>query len=273
MIISNSSAPLIMGVLNVTPDSFSDGGRYDNLESAVKHFDEMVEQGADIIDIGGESTGPGSKDVSLEEELRRVIPLLKRVRKRSDVLISVDTYKAKVAEQSLALGADIINDVLAFRGDVQMADVLAKHSNQIVIMYSKDATGRTTGEANHYDDIVQHIKDFFTERIDFAQKKGITTDRLILDPGQGAFVSSNPKYSLQILKRLDEFRSFGLPLLIGSSRKSFIGQVLSLPLREREEGSCAATAVAVMNSANIIRVHNVKASRRVVDMVYAIKKS
>lgn len=270
--ITASDGPLIMGILNVTPDSFSDGGKYNNLDKAIRRFEEMVKNGADIIDIGGESTGPGSQDVSQEEELARVIPVLKEIRKRSDILISVDTYKQEVAHQALENGADIINDVLAFRGDGDIAGILSNYENQIIIMYSKDATGRTTGEAIDYADVIKHIKDFFTERIEYAEEKGISRDRLILDPGQGAFVSSIPKYSMQILKHLKEFKSFGLPIMIGSSMKSFIGEVLKLPLHERCEGSCACAAIAVENGASIIRTHNVKETRRVVDMVHAIKE-
>ncbi|MBD3156386.1 dihydropteroate synthase [Candidatus Peregrinibacteria bacterium] len=269
--ITPNGPPLVMGILNLTPDSFSDGGEYDSLDSAIKRFDEMVEQGADIVDLGGESTGPGSVDVTEEEELKRVIPVLKQVRKRSDVRISVDTYKAKVARQALEHGADIINDVLAFRGDGDIAGMLSNYDNQIIIMYSKDATGRTTGEDREYTDVIRHIKEFFTERIAFAEKKGISRDRLILDPGQGAFVSTVPKYSLQILKNLRAFKSFGLPLMVGSSRKSFIGETLGLPLHERKEGSCACAAVAVGHGADIIRVHAVKEARRVADMVYAVR--
>lgn len=269
--IKPNGRPLIMGILNVTPDSFSDGGDFNQLDKAVEHFDQMIKDGADIVDIGGESTGPGSIDVSEEEELKRVIPVLKEVRKRSDILISVDTYKAEVARQALENGADIINDVLAFRGDGDIAGVLSKYDNQVIIMYSKDATGRTTGEARDYHDVVQHIKDFFTERIEFAEKKGISRDRLILDPGQGAFVSSIPKYSLQILKKLREFKSFDLPIMVGSSRKSFIGETLGLPLHDRKDGSCACVAVAVGHGADILRVHAVKESRRVADMVYAVR--
>lgn len=257
----------------MTPDSFSDGGKYNDLDKAIKHFEEMVEQGADIIDIGGESTGPGSHDVSDEEELARVMPILKAVRKRSDILISIDTYKQEIAKQALDAGADIINDVLAFRGDGDVAGTLASYDNQVIIMYSKDATGRTTGDPREYADVIKHIKDFFVERIEFAERKGISKDRLILDPGQGAFVSSKPEYSLQILKHLDEFRSFGLPVMVCPSRKSFIGEVLKLPLHERCEGSCACVAVAILNGASIVRVHSVKDAKRVVDMVYAIRKS
>lgn len=269
--IQPNGKPRIMGILNLTPDSFSDGGEHNTMKSAIKRFDEMIKQGADIVDLGGESTGPGSVDVSEEEELKRVIPVLKEVRKRSDILISVDTYKAEVAKQALENGADIINDVLAFRGDGDFAGTLANYDNQIIIMYSKDATGRTTGEDREYADVIQHIKDFFTERIAFAEKKGISRDRLILDPGQGAFVSTISKYSLQILKNLREFKSFGLPLMVGSSRKSFIGETLGLPLHERKEGSCACVAVAVGHGADIIRVHAVKEAKRVADMVYAVR--
>jgi dihydropteroate synthase len=265
--------PLVMGVLNITPDSFSDGGKYNITDQAIIRFDEMVEHGADIIDIGGESTGPGSVDVSEEEELERVIPVLEAVRKRCDIWISVDTYKSKVAKQALQSGADMINDVLAFRGERNMAEVLAAEEVPVVFMYSKDPSGRTSGHDQKYEDVVQHITDFFEERIKFAESHGIPKGRIIVDPGQGAFVSPEPKYSLEILRRLKEFETFGLPILIGSSRKSVIGKTLNLPLHQRLEGSLACAAVAVMNGASIVRVHDVKATRRTLDMVSAIMES
>ncbi|MFC1655462.1 dihydropteroate synthase [Patescibacteria group bacterium] len=265
--------PLVMGILNVTPDSFSDGGKFNLEDQAVKRFEEMIEEGADIIDIGGESTGPGSQDVSLKEELERVIPILQRVRKISDVWISVDTYKAKVAKQALDAGANMINDVLAFRGDARMLDVVKESDVPIVLMYSKDPTGRTTGKEKNYEDVVEHIKIFLEERIKLAEQNGIKKERIIVDPGQGAFVSSDPKYSLQILDRLQEFKTLGVPILIGSSRKSVVGQTLNLPLHQRLEGSLACAAVAVMNGASIIRAHDVKETRRLIDMVDAIGKS
>lgn len=265
--------PLVMGVLNVTPDSFSDGGKFNSTKKAAARFDEMVDEGADIIDIGGESSGPGSKEVSEEEELNRVIPLLKEVRGHSDIWISVDTYKAEVAREALNAGADMINDVLALRGDSKICKIIADAKVPVVLMYSKDPTARTTSDPKQYDDVISHIKVFLEERIKIAQVCGIKKDRIIIDPGQGAFISGDPKYSLQILKRLKEFEEFKLPILIGSSRKSLIGMTLKLPLHERLEGSLACAAVAVMNGAKIIRSHDVKETRRVIDMVWAIMQS
>lgn len=262
--------PLVMGILNVTPDSFSDGGKFHNLGQAVEYAMEMVEQGADIIDIGGESTGPGSKDVNMEEELARVMPVLEVLRKQTDAWISVDTWKSGTARTVLEAGADMINDVTALRGDANMAQTLAGYDVPVVLMYSKDATPRTTREDVHYDDVVETVSRFFRERIPFAEKSGIARGRLVLDPGMGAFVSANPVYSLQLLNRLDQFLEFELPLLVGPSRKSFIGQVLNVPLNQRLEGSLGACAAAVMRGASILRVHDVQETRRLADMVFAV---
>jgi dihydropteroate synthase len=231
---------------------------------------EMVEQGADIIDIGGESTGPGSKDVNMEEELARVMPVLEVLRKQTDAWISVDTWKSGTARTVLEAGADMINDVTALRGDANMAQTLAGYDVPVVLMYSKDATPRTTREDVHYDDVVETVSRFFRERIPFAEKSGIARGRLVLDPGMGAFVSANPVYSLQLLNRLDQFLEFELPLLVGPSRKSFIGQVLNVPLNQRLEGSLGACAAAVMRGASILRVHDVQETRRLADMVFAV---
>lgn len=265
--------PLVMGVLNVTPDSFSDGGKYKNNNEAVEEALKMFEQGADIVDIGGESTGPGSKDVSADEELSRVLPVLESLRKKTEGWISVDTYKAEVARRALEAGADMINDVTAFRGDPKMAQTLAGYDVPVVLMYSKDSTARTTRENVQYEDIIAKIKDFFEERITAAVKSGIARERLLLDPGMGAFVSADPKYSLQILNRLEDLLKFKLPLAVGPSRKSFIGQVLDVPLNQRLEGTLASCAVAVMHGASILRVHDVQETRRTVDMVRAIMTS
>lgn len=266
--------PRVMGVLNVTPDSFSDGGKYHHLDAAVKHFDKMVEDGVDIVDIGGESTGPGSHDVSLEEELKRVIPVLKKLRKRnSNIWLSIDTYKAEVARQAIEAGVDMVNDVLALRGDKGMRDLIATSGISVVLMYSKDNSGRTTGESRQYMDVVEYISDFFKDKMQYAQKCGIKSEQIILDPGMGVFVSSDPKYSLQILKRLREFQELGHPILIGPSRKSFIGQTLGLPLHDRVEGSFASAVVAMMNGAAIVRAHDTKETCRVRDMFYAIEQS
>lgn len=265
--------PLVMGILNVTPDSFSDGGKFRTREEAVEYALEMVEQGADILDVGGESTGPGSKDVGPDEELSRVLPVLELLCAKTDAWISVDTYKSSVAKAALEAGADMINDVTALRGDAGMAGVLAGYDVPVVLMYSKDPTPRTTREEVHYDDVVRTVKDFFTERIGVAAAGGIARERLILDPGMGAFVSADPRYSLQLLHRLGEFLSFDLPVLVGPSRKSFIGQVLDVPLNRRLEGTLAACAAAVMNGASILRVHDVQETRRLADMVHAIMTS
>lgn len=259
--------PLVMGILNVTPDSFSDGGKFFEPKVAVDRALAMINEGADIIDIGGESSGPGSEHVSLEEELKRILPVVRQLRAQTDAWISIDTYKAEVARQTIEIGADLINDVTAFRGDSDMADFLGKHEIPVVIMYSKDATARTTREMLQYKDVVRTVKDFLQERLEYGMRAGIARERFILDPGMGAFVSGDPQYSLQILKRLGEFQDFGLPILVGASRKGFIGN------SDRLEGSLACAAMAVMNSASILRVHDVKETRRVVDMIHAIAGS
>ncbi|HLG25339.1 MAG TPA: dihydropteroate synthase [Candidatus Gracilibacteria bacterium] len=265
----NNGKPLVMGILNVTPDSFSDGGKYAHPDKALKRALEMVREGADIIDVGGESSGPGSQDVSLKDELERVIPVFEKLRKETDVILSVDTCKADVALHALNIGVDMVNDVTALRGDPTMAQALAKYDAPVVIMYSKDPSARTTREPQQYDDVVATVRDFLSDRIEYGVRQGIKKSRFILDPGMGAFVSSDPKYSLQLLNRLDELKDFGLPILVGPSRKSFIPG----PIEERLEGSLAACAVAVMNGAGILRVHDVQQTRRVVDMVHAIMHS
>ncbi len=274
-------SPLIMGILNVTPDSFSDGGKFVNEDVAVARALQMLDEGAEIIDIGGESSGPGSKDVSLEEELKRVIPVVKALKmallqtqqdaqKRS--IISVDTYKAEVARQSLEAGADMINDVTALRGDSKMAEVLAKYPHvPVVIMYSKDPTARTTRENVQYDDVIATVRKFLEERVALGVKEGIERERFIIDPGMGAFLSGDPKYSLEILRRLQEFSGMNLPVLIGASRKGFIGHVMGgLPVDQRLEGSLACAAIAMQNGAKILRVHDVKETRKFATMLAAI---
>ena len=262
--------PIVMGVLNVTPDSFSDGGKYANPRKAVEKALAMVEEGVDIIDIGGESTGPDSKNVSVAEELSRVMPVILELRAKTKSWLSIDTYKADVAVEALEAGVDMVNDVTALRGDPKMGKLLAGYDVPVVLMYSKDPTPRTTRKAVAYRDVVSTVKRFLSDRIKVAIHCGIQKERLVVDPGMGAFLSLNPKYSLQVIRRLSELQSFHCPVLVGPSRKSFIGQVLNLPLHERVEGTLAACVVAVMNGASILRVHDVKETRRVVDMVHAI---
>jgi len=254
-----------MGILNVTPDSFSDGGQYLNLEAAEVRALEMIKQGAEIIDIGGESSGPGSIDVDVEEEVRRVVPVIEMLRKTipKTIIISVDTYKAAVARQAIEFGANMINDITALRGDPKMAELVAQTGVPIVLMYSKDPTARTTREEVHYDDVVVTIKDFLRERIAYAQAHGIKRRQIIIDPGMGAFVSAVPEYSWEILERLHEFKEFDLPILVGASRKSFLGGALN----ERLGPTLQAHMLAIKNGADIIRVHDVKDHRVVMEQL------
>jgi dihydropteroate synthase len=261
--------PLIMGILNVTPDSFSDGGEFVGVNKAVDRALQMEEEGADIIDIGGESTGPDSKHVSAHEEIKRVIPVFEKLRNKTKIFLSIDTYKHSTALHALNVGANMVNDVTAFRGSEKMAESLANYDVPIVIMYSKDKTPRTTKKVVEYDNVVKTIKKFLKERIEYGVNAGIKRKRFIIDPGMGMFVGGDPKYSMQILRRLKEFDDFGLPVLVGPSRKSFIGG----NIKERLEGGLAAAAIAVYNSASIIRTHDVKETRKVVDMAYTIRDS
>lgn len=247
----------IMGILNVTLDSFSDGGKFFNVAKALQRAKQMIKEGADIIDVGGESSGPGSKFVTVEEELRRVIPVIKKlapVAKKRKILISIDTYKAEVAGQAIEAGARIVNDVTALRGDPEMVRVVAQTGVKIVLMYSKDSSARTTRKKKRYKDVVKTVMRFLEERIDFALKSGIKRSQIIIDPGMGMFLSAISKYSFEILRRLAEFKKLGFPILIGASKKSFLPGQTS----ERLGPTLIAHLVAIQNGANIIRVHDVK---------------
>ena len=264
-----------MGILNVTPDSFYDGGQFDAEEKAYERALEMINEGADIIDIGGESTGPGSGEVSVEEELGKVIPILERVQKwkvesgkslssflfplssSHSPLCSVDTYKATAAQESLKAGAAIINDVTAGRGDPEMFNVIAKTGCKYVMMHSKDNSPRTTINEVEYDDVLKTIHEFFEVRIAEAEKCGIKREQLILDPGLGHFVSSDPKYSWQILENLEFLQNFGCPILVSPSRKSFTAENPDQPPEGRLEGTLRATRMAVEHGASIVRTHDV----------------
>jgi len=246
----------IMGILNVTPDSFSDGGKYFDADIAAQKALQMIRDGADIVDVGGESTGPNSSPVTEEEELRRVIPVIEKIKKvaaKKMPIVSIDTYKSEVARQAIEVGASIVNDVTALRGDSKMASLVAKTGVKVVLMYSKDSSPRTTREAKQYKDVVKTVVDFLNERIDFALKSGIKKSQIIIDPGMGAFVSSEPKYSLEILRRLREIKKLGFPILVGTSRKS----LLPGTVEHRDAPTFIANLVAVKNGADILRVHEV----------------
>jgi len=266
--------PLVMGVLNVTPNSFYEKGKYVEVDDAVARFDEMVKEGADIIDIGGESTGPGSKDVDEKDELKRVLPVLKKVcKKRTKCWTSIDSYKPKVVAAALKEGVNMVNDIMALRSDPKLAKLIVKEKVPVVLMYTKDDSGRTSRKKPKYEDVVDEVKKFLKKRIKYAKEMKIAPEQIILDPGQGAFISMDPVQSCKILKRLKEFRQFGHPVLVGSSRKSFIGETLDLPIEERLEGGLACATAAILNGASIIRTHDVAATRRAVDMAWAIKNA
>ncbi|MEK7085667.1 MAG: dihydropteroate synthase [Patescibacteria group bacterium] len=251
--------PLIMGILNVTPDSFSDGGKFNSIEKALKRAKEIEEEGADIIDIGGESTGPNSQNVSLKEELNRVIPVIKRLRQISKLPISIDTYKSEVAKQALENGANIINDVTALRGDKNMAKIAAKYNCPIILMYSKDNSPRTTKKAVEYKDVMNTIKTFLKSRIKYAKQQGIKNSQIIIDPGMGAFVSGIPEYSFEIIAKLNQLKSLKFPILIGISRKSFLGGEIGT----RDSKSAALSAIAYLNGADIIRTHDIQSTKQI----------
>lgn len=258
-----SNKPKIMGILNVTPDSFSDGGKFNTIEKALKHAHEMEIAGADIIDIGGESTGPGSKDVSEEEELARIMPILNALRPKTKLQISIDTYKSQVANRALLEGVDMVNDVSGLRGDTKMAQTAATFNCPIIIMFAKDNTPRTTVQKVEYDDIIETIGDFFIRQIEYAKSQGIKPKNIILDPGMGQFISSNPKYSMEIIERLNELvQKFPQNrFLLGISRKSFLGG----ELKDRDELAKPLTELAIQNGASIIRTHDVKSVKGIID--------
>lgn len=259
--------PLVMGILNVTGDSFYDGGRYADKDAAVDRGLEMYEDGADIVDVGGESTRPGAEPVPADEEIRRVVPVIADLAERIDVPISVDTYKTNVAGEALAAGADIINDISALRFGDGMDELVRSSGVPVVLMHMKGAP-RDMQDNPVYDDVVGEIRDFLQSRVEYALSKDIDRDSLIIDPGIG--FGKTTEHNLRIISELRSFRPIGCPVLVGPSRKSFIGNVLDLPLEERIEGTAAAVAASVINGADIVRVHDVREMVRVVTLTGAI---
>jgi len=258
-----------MGILNVTPDSFSDGGVYFDKEKAVEHALRMQEEGADIIDIGGESTRPGAKAVTLKEEINRVVPVIGALAKKVNIPISIDTYKSEVADAALSAGASIVNDISGLRFDRKMPKVAARHKTPVVIMHIK-GTPKNMQKNPSYKALIPEILDYLTGSIAIARYAGIQDDMIIIDPGIG--FGKTLEHNLEIINRLHEFRGFEKPILIGPSRKSFIGKILGgLPSEERIEGTASAIAIGIFNGANIIRVHDVKAMSRVAKVADAVR--
>ena len=257
-----------MGVLNVTPDSFYDGGRRPVPEKAVADGVELAAAGADIIDIGGESTRPGARAISKEEELERVLPVVRGLRRAVSIPISIDTYKAHVAEAALGEGADIVNDISALRFDPAMVVLVAAEKVPVVLMHMQ-GTPRTMQAEPRYGDVLREVKDFLATQIRLALDSGIAPERIIIDPGIG--FGKTLDHNLRILHGLAELSRLGQPLLVGASRKAFIGKILDVPPDERLEGSLAAAVAAVLSGANIIRAHDVKETRRAVNVADALR--
>ena len=257
--LKHQSYTLIMGILNMTPDSFSDGGQFKSHNKAIDHALKMVEEGANIIDIGGESTRPGAEAVQLEEELSRTIPIIEAVRLKSDCLISIDTYKSKVAKTALAAGADMVNDISGLTFDHNMASLVAERNVPVIIMHIKGKP-RDMQKNPNYDNLIKEIKAFFEVQIAIAKKAGIDSGNIILDPGIG--FGKRLEDNFEIIRELGQISTMGYPVLLGPSRKSFIGFTLDLPVEERIEGTLASITAGVINGARIVRVHDIRATRR-----------
>ncbi len=253
---STTGHTYVMGILNVTPDSFSDGGKWLDRDNCIRHVETMMAEGADIIDVGGQSTRPGYKEVGVEEEIERVAPIIEAIKARFEVPLSLDTYRAEVAGAGIVAGADLINDIWGLKADSQMAKVIAKTQVACCLMHNrKEAV---------YEDFMQEVAADLAHTIHMAQTAGIADDRIILDPGVG--FGKTLEQNLEVIDCLEELHVLGYPLLLGCSRKSFIGQILDVPVEERLEGTLVTTALAVMKGCMFVRVHDVKENARTIAM-------
>jgi len=253
----------IVGILNVTPDSFSDGGKWDTLDSALRQAEEMIEHGAAIVDVGGESTRPGYESITEQQEIDRVAPVIEALRSRCGVPISIDTYKSAVAAEALRAGADMVNDIWGLKRDPDMAGVIAHFGAVCCLMHNRDSLD--------YSDFMRDMLYELRESAALAEKAGISPDRIILDPGIG--FGKTYEMNLEAINRLDLLKGLGYPVLLGASRKSVIGITLDLPVTERLEGSLAAAVIGVVRGCSFIRVHDVRETRRAIKMTEAILKS
>lgn len=264
MIIANREFDLnkthIMGILNVTPDSFSDGGKYNTIDMAIKHTEEMIADGAAIIDVGGESTRPGYTKISDEEEIDRVVPVIEKIKAQFDIPVSIDTYKSVVAKAAIEAGADILNDIWGLKADKNMAKVVKDTNAFCVIMHNRE----NTDYSNFVEDMLSDLR----ESVDIALNAGIEKEKIILDPGVG--FAKSFENNLSAIKHVERLKELGYPVLLATSNKSVIGLALDLPKEERLEGTMATSAIAVMKGCSFVRVHNVKANRRIIDMMEAV---
>jgi dihydropteroate synthase len=257
-----------MGIVNVTPDSFSDGGKYFDPSRAVAHGEQMARDGADIVDIGGESTRPGARAVSADEEISRVLPVIRGLRAKISLPISIDTTKSEVARAALDEGADVVNDISALGFDPAMAPLVAREKAPIVLMHMQ-GTPRTMQQNPFYENVVEEVKEFLRRRVQFALAAGVEADKIIVDPGIG--FGKNIEHNLALLRGLGALADLGRPILVGTSRKTFIGKLLDAAPKERLEGSLAAAVAAALAGANIVRVHDVKEAARAVRVADALR--
>lgn len=255
----------IMGILNVTPDSFSDGGKWNRLDEALFHTEEMIKDGAEIIDIGGESTRPGYQKVTQEEEINRVVPYIEAIRKRFDIPVSIDTYKAAVAKEAILAGAGLVNDIWGFKADENMAKVVADYQVPCCIMHNRNL------EQRPYKDIIEDILNDLRESIAIGIKAGIKQEQMITDPGIG--FGKTLEDNLFVMNHLERLKELGCPVLLGTSRKSMIGLTLDLPVQERVEGTIATTVIGVLKGCSFVRVHDIKENYRAMKMTNAILQS
>jgi len=254
-----------MGIVNLSPDSFYENSRISSEKDALLLAERHIEEGAAILDIGAESSRPGSNPISEELELERLLPVVSKICQRFDVPVSVDTYKARVAERVLAEGATIINDITALKGSAEMAKVIARNKAGVILMHML-GNPKTMQDGPHYENVIQDIKIFLKKSVELAQNTGI--EKIVIDPGIG--FGKSQSHNLEIIRRLQEFGELGKPILLGVSRKSFVGGVLDLPVEERLEGSLAATVIGVLNGATVFRTHDVQATDRAIKMAQAI---
>ena len=250
----------VMAILNVTPDSFSDGGKFDSLDAALFHAEEMVNQGADILDVGGESTRPGHIQITEDEEIARVTPVIEQLKKRFDVPVSIDTYKSRVAEAALQSGADLVNDIWGLKYDENMAEVIARHQAACCLLQNR--------EQIDYTDYVEDVLDDLRESVQIAKAAGIPDDRIMLDPGVG--FGKTYEMNLEIIRVVGRLKELGYPVLLGTSRKSVIGLTLDLPADQREEGTLVTTVLGVEQGCSFVRVHDVETNARAIRMAEAI---
>ena len=258
-----SEKTYVMGILNVTPDSFSDGGSYTSIDKAMEQTEKMIQQGADIIDVGGESTRPGHVQIGDEEEIKRVVPVIREIKKKFDIPVSIDTYKSAVAKAALEAGADLLNDIWGFRYDEKMAELAAEYGVPVCLMHNRDNLD--------YDDFMEDVKKDLQISLDIAEKYGVKKENIMLDPGVG--FGKTYEQNLMVMDHLEEIVDMGYPVLLGTSRKSVIGLTLDLPVDEREEGTLATSVLGAIKGCQFVRVHDVEKNVRALKMTDAILHS